>query len=137
MIDKKNMFLTERQVLVLKLKKKGMSQAEIARKLKTTRGNICTTEKLALKNVEKAKNTLKFYRTIESPVNLTIPEGTDLYDVPEMIFDIADKKQIKTTLDEAAIIVKLKTEAADRLRGRLAIDNIDLSVDEHGNLIIL
>ncbi len=136
MIDKKNMFLTERQVLVLKLKKNGMSQAEIARKLKTTRGNICTTEKLALKNVEKAKNTLKFYRAIESPANLTIPEGTDLYDVPEMVFDIADKKQIKM-LDEATIIVKLKTEAADRLRGRLAIDNIDLSVDEHGNLIIL
>ena len=34
-------FLTDKQIAILKMKKKGMSQADIARNKKTTRGNIC------------------------------------------------------------------------------------------------
>lgn len=136
MVDKKSMFLTNKQIAVLKMKKRGMSQAEIARKLKTTRGNICTVEKLALKNVEKAKNTLKVYKALEAPIHLTIPDGTDLYDIPGKIFKIADKMQIKVMLDEAMILVKIKTEAQDKIHGRLTTDTFDISVDEHGNLSI-
>jgi Tfx family DNA-binding protein len=136
MVDKKSMFLTDKQLAVLKMKKKGMSQADIARKLKTTRGNICTVEKLAFKNVEKARNTLKAYKAIEAPIHLTIPDGTDLYDIPEKIFKVADKMQIKIMLDEAMILVKIKTEAQDKIHGRLTTDTFDISVDEHGNLSI-
>ena len=134
--DEKDLFLTDKQIEVLKLKKKGMSQADIARSMNTTRGNICIIENTAHKNVEKAKNTLKFYRAIEAPIWLTIPGGTDLYDIPEKVFKAADKKRIKITVDSAMIIVKIKTEAPDKVRGRLATDDIDISVDEHGNLTI-
>ncbi|AFC98932.1 DNA-binding protein, Tfx family [Methanocella conradii HZ254] len=132
----KNLFLTDKQIEILRMKKKGMSQADIARALKTTRGNICIIENTALKNIEKAKNTIKFYRAMEAPIWLTIPGGTDLYDIPEIIFKAADKKRIKIAMDSAMVIVKLKTEAADRIRGRLTNDDIDISVDEHGNLTI-
>ncbi|HTY90447.1 MAG TPA: Tfx family DNA-binding protein [Methanocella sp.] len=134
--DEKNMLLTEKQIEILRMKKRGMSQADIARALKTTRGNICIIENTALKNIEKAKNTIKFYRAMEAPIWLTIPGGTDLYDIPGKVFKAADKKRIKITVDSAMVIVKLKTEAADRIHGRLTNDDIDISVDEHGNLAI-
>jgi len=34
------------------------------------------------------------------------------------------------------VIVKLKTEVPDRIRGRLTNDDIDISVDVHGNLTV-
>ncbi len=134
--DEKNMFLTDKQVEILRMKKKGMSQADIARELKTTRGNICIIENTALKNIEKAKNTIKFYRAMEAPIWLTIPVGTDLYDIPARVFKVADRKRIKIAVDAAMIIVKLKTEALDKVHGRMTTGAIDISVDEHGNMAI-
>ena len=133
---KKNMFLTDKQVEILRMKKKGMSQSQIAQELKTTRGNICIIEGTALKNVEKAKKTIKFYRAMEAPIWVTIPAGTDLYAIPEKIFKAADRKHIKTSVDGAMIIVMVKTEAPDRVHGRLTLDDIDISVDEHGSIAI-
>ncbi len=134
--DEKNVFLTDKQIEILRLKKKGMTQADIARSMNTTRGNICIIENTALKNIEKAKNTIKFFRSMEAPIWLTIPGGTDLYEIPEMVFKAADKKRIKITVDSAMVIVKLKTEVPDRIHGRLTNDDIDISVDAHGNLTI-
>jgi Tfx family DNA-binding protein len=134
--DEKSLFLTDKQIEILRMKKKGMSQADIARAFNTTRGNICIIENTALKNIEKAKNTIKFYRAMEAPIWLTVPGGTDLYDIPEIVFKAADKKRIKISVDSAMVIVKLKTEAADRIHGRLTNDDIDISVDAHGNLTI-
>jgi hypothetical protein len=133
---KKSMFLTDKQVEILRMKKKGMSQADIARELKTTRGNICIIESTALKNVEKAKSTIKFYRAMEAPVWVNIPAGMDLYSIPEKVFKAADRKRIKISLDAAMIVVKVKTEALDRVHGRLTVDDIEISVDEHGKLAI-
>lgn len=134
--DGKNMFLTDKQVEILRMKKKGMSQADIARELKTTRGNICIIESTALKNIEKAKNTIKFFRAMEAPIWLTIPVGTDLYDIPARVFKVADRKRIKISVDAAMIIVKIKTEALDKVHGRMTTGDIDISVDEHGNMAI-
>jgi len=134
--DEKNMFLTDKQIEILRLKKKGMTQADIARSMNTSPGNICIIENTALKNIEKAKNTIKFFRSMEAPIWLTIPGGTDLYEIPEMVFKAADKKRIKITVDSAMVIVKLKTEVPDRIRGRLTNDDIDISVDVHGNLTV-
>lgn len=136
MRDEKNIFLTDKQIEILRLKRKGMTQADIARSLKTTRGNICIIENTALKNIQKAKNTIKFFRTMEAPIWITVPGGTDLYDIPGRVFKAADRKRIKITVDSAMIIVKLKTEVPDRIHGRITNDDIDISVDEHGNLTI-
>ncbi len=91
--DEKDTLLTGRQIEVLKLKRKGLSQADIARKLKTTRGNISTIENTALKNIEKAEKTLKLYRALEAPVWMTVPSGTDLYEIPQMIFKEAGPEE--------------------------------------------
>jgi len=129
-------FLTDRQVEILTMRKKGLTQADIAKIKNTTRGNICIIEKTALRNVERANNTIKFYKTLEAPISLTIPVGTDLLDIPKMILKTADKKRIKISIDSAMIVVKLKTQVPYKMHGRLVTNEIDVSADEHGNLII-
>jgi HTH-type transcriptional regulator, fmd operon transcriptional regulator len=134
--DEKDIFLTDKQIEILKLKKKGLSQADIARKLKTTRGNICIIEGTAQKNIEKAKNTLKLFKTLEAPVWVTIASGMDIYDVPGLLFREADKKHIKVAVDSAMVIVKIKTEVPDKVRGRITLNEIDISSDEAGNITV-
>ncbi len=134
--DEKDIFLTDKQIEILKLKKKGLSQADIARKLKTTRGNICIIEGTAQKNIEKAKNTLKLYKTLEAPVWVTIATGMDLYEVPAMLFKEADKKHIKVAVDAAMVIVKIKTEVPEKVRGRITLNEIDISSDDAGNITV-
>lgn len=134
--DEKDTLLTPRQIEVLKLKRKGMTQADIARRMKTTRGNISTIESTARKNVEKAERTLKLFRTLEAPVWLTVPSGTDLYEIPHMMFKEADRKKIKIAIDSATMLVRLKTEAPDRITHRVTAGEINVSVDELGNVNI-
>jgi HTH-type transcriptional regulator, fmd operon transcriptional regulator len=134
--DEKDTLLTGRQIEVLKLKRKGLSQADIARKLKTTRGNISTIETTALKNIAKAEKTLKLYRALEAPVWITVPAGTDLYEIPQLIFKEADRKKIKISIDSATVIVRLKASAPDRIAHRVTAGDITVSVDESGNVII-
>lgn len=135
--DEKDILLTEKQIEVLRLKKKGMSQADIARMMKTTRGNICIIENTAMKNIDKAKKTLKLYKAIEAPIWITVKAGTDLYEIPMILFKEADKKDIKISIDSAMVIVRLKSEAQDRIHRRLTTTDIDIAVDEHGNLSII
>jgi Tfx family DNA-binding protein len=134
--DEKDTLLTGRQIEVLKLKRKGFSQADIARKLKTTRGNISTIETTALKNIAKAEKTIKLYRALEAPVWMTVPSGTDLYEIPQMIFKEADRKKIKIGMDSATVIIRLKTDAPDRIAHRVTSGDVNVSVDEQGNVTI-
>jgi Tfx family DNA-binding protein len=113
-----------------------MSQADIARKLKTTRGNISTVESTAMKNIEKAERTLKLYRALEAPVWMTVPPGTDLYEKPQLIYKEADRKKIKICIDSATVIIRLKSEAPDRIAHRVTSGDINVSVDASGNLTI-
>ena len=134
--DEKETLLTARQVEVLKMKRKGMSQADIARQLKTTRGNVSTIESTALKNVEKAQRTVKFYHAIEAPIWITVPADTDLFDIPPLIFKEADRKKIKIAVDSATIIVKLKTASPEKIHRRVTVDEIEVSVDKNGNVSV-
>ena len=134
--DEKDMLLTPRQIEVLKMKRKGMSQADIARMMKTTRGNISTIESTAMKNIEKAQKTVKFYHAIEAPIWITVPPGTDLYDIPPLLFKEADRKKIKIAVDSATIIVKLKTVSPEKIHRRVTVDEIEVSVDKNGNISV-
>ena len=130
------MFLTRRQIDILKLKKKGLKPIEISRVLKTSVANVCTVEKTALKNVEKAENTVKFYRAFEAPVWITFPPGADLYKIPEILVADAKKHGITPLMDSVDIMVKLKMEAYDKIRGRLLVEDVNISMDEKGNINI-
>jgi len=52
--------LTEREKLILRLKKGNMSDYEIARRLKVDAGNVTRSRKTALQKIERAQADLDF-----------------------------------------------------------------------------
>jgi Tfx family DNA-binding protein len=96
--------LTRRQVAVLKLRRQGLSQQEVAEILGTTRSNVSILEKRALQNVFRARATLREWTMIHAPISITVPAGTDLFDLPGLVFQEADRAGIKLEIGSVDIV---------------------------------
>ena len=88
--------LTKRQLKVLQLRRQGLSQAEVAMKLGTTRSNISILEKRAHQNIQRAERTIHQWMMIQAPISLSLKAGTDVFDLPKMIFEAADKISMRS-----------------------------------------
>jgi Tfx family DNA-binding protein len=128
--------LTERQLMVLRLRREGRSQQEVAEILGTTRSNVSILEKRAHQNIARATRTLEEWRTIRAPISLKIPAGTDVFDVPSMIFDAADHKSIDLPVTSLDIIVQLRGKAPRIFRKRALLTDVEVYITEEGDLII-
>jgi len=69
----KDGLLTDRQREVLRYRKQGMTQQQIADIIKTSKANVCTIEKSAMENIRRAKETLEFLYTLDATHLCTIP----------------------------------------------------------------
>ncbi len=136
MMRAKNTFLTKAQLRVMGLRAKGLSQAEVARMIKTSRANVCILERRARENIERARETLRLAGGIESPVVVRIESGEDILEAPKRFFAAADKAKIKAGLDTAALIARIREQAGDKLKGRLASEAIDLMLTSDGDVVV-
>lgn len=129
-------FLTEAQLRVLELRMRGLTQAEIARKLKTSRANVSILERRARENIAKAERTLKLLERLKAPVIITVKEGDDILQVPKKIFEAADVAKIRVKQGTAEIIAKIKEEAGDRIHGRSVTKNFNIALTSNGEILI-
>ncbi len=128
--------LTERQLQVLRLRKEGKSQAEVADILGTTRSNISILEKRAHQNIHRAEQTLRQWMMIKAPISLKVKEGTDVFDLPKMIFDAADLRSIELPVTSLDIIVQLRRKSPQLFRKRAVLKDVDVYVTEDGELLV-
>ncbi len=128
--------LTERQLQVLQLRKEGRSQAEVAAILGTTRSNISILEKRAHQNIHRAEQTLLQWMMIKAPISLKVKEGTDVFDLPKMIFDAADQRSIELPVTSLDIIVQLRRKSPQLFRKRAVLKDVDVYVTEDGELLV-
>lgn len=130
----KDTFLTKMQARVLELRAKGLTQAEIARQLKTSRANVCILEHRARQNIARAEKTLRLSAKLLAPVVLKIKPGDDIMSVPRRLFSAADAAKVDAKLDTPALIAKIRREAQDKLHGRTAIAPIELVLTADGEV---
>ena len=109
-----NLFLTPKQLEILKLRHDGKTQREIAMLLGTTRENVSIVEKRARENVRKAKKTLDAYERIMA-VEINLRGINDVVKIPKAVFKEAD-----------AISIKVAHSATDIL------ELIESHIEEHG-----
>jgi Tfx family DNA-binding protein len=128
--------LTDRQASVLRLRRRGLSQQEVADLLGTTRSNVSILERRAIQNVARARATLKEWTMIQAPVSLTVPAGTDVFDVPARVFSEADKAGIKLEIGSVDIVVQIKTKAPEALRKRVILRDLEIAATEDGQVLI-
>ncbi len=130
----KESLLTERQMEVLRYRKKGLTQQQIADIYKTSKANICTIEKSAMDNIRKAKETLEFLYTLDAQHLCTLKAGSDLFESATMIFAEAGKYDIKVNADSLDLINRLRTENPKRIKGRHIREDIDVYLRNDGEL---
>ena len=89
--------LTDRQVEVLELRERGHTQREVAEQLGTTDSNVSAIERSARENIRKAERTLDLARTLRSPVQFTVPQGTKFDGLVDEVYAQADEAGIKVS----------------------------------------
>ncbi len=109
--DPETSVLTYRQAEVLALRERDVSQADIADALGTSRANVSSIESSARENVSKARETVAFAEALRAPVRVRVPAGTDLYDVPQMVYDACDEAGVKVD-HTAPDLMKIVSDAA-------------------------
>jgi len=130
----KDGLLTDRQKEVLRYRKQGLTQQQIADIIHTSKANVCTIEKSAVENIKRARETLEFMYTLDATHLCTIQAGTDLLEVAPIIYKEAQGAGIKVKYDTISLINKLRDAAPERLKARFVKENIDVYINEEGEL---
>lgn len=130
----KKSFLTDQQIRVLRLRKKGMTQQEVAEELGTTRVNVTIIEKRAKLNIERSRETLKEWKEIIAPLSIKILKSTDVLRIPKLVFEETDRVGIKVKLNSLQIIAKIEDEMENKIRNRAIIDDMEVIVSNDGEI---
>ncbi|MFZ1128792.1 Tfx family DNA-binding protein [Methanoregula sp.] len=130
----KDALLTDRQKEVLRYRKSGMTQQQVADIIHTSKANVCTIEKSAMENIERAKETLYFFHTLDARHLCTLKEGSDLFDSVPLIFEEAEKIGITVATDSMNLVNRLRAEIPKRIHGRLIRQDIEVFLGDDGKL---
>ena len=130
--DAETSVLTRRQAQVLALRERGISQAKIAEHLGTSRANVSSIEGSARDNLKKARETVAFAEALRAPVRVRIPSGTDLYDVPQEVYDACDEKGVKVTQSAPDLMKIISDAAGGAVDGRRVVTDIVVGVTSDG-----
>jgi Tfx family DNA-binding protein len=126
--------LTRRQAEVLALRERGLAQATIADRLGTSRANVSSVESSARDNVAAARETVAVADALRAPVGLTIEAGTDLYDVPSMVFAACDEVAVKVGHTAPELMQLISDEAGEAVAGRNVDQRLYVSVTNAGEV---
>jgi len=129
-------FLTARQREVLQLRHQGLSQQDVADRLGTTRSNISILEKRAHQNILRAERTVQQWMMIRAPIHLFVKGGTDVFDLPRMIFAAADEKGIRLPVTSMDILVQLRRNAPRLFHKRALERDARIYVNKSGAVLV-
>jgi Tfx family DNA-binding protein len=130
--DEDETLLTRRQAEVLVMREQGHTQAEIAQRIETTRENVTGIEARARENVDKARETVRFVERLSAPVQVEISTDTDLYDVPELVYEACDEKGIKIPQNGPELMKIISDGAGAAVDGRQIRTPLLVSVTSNG-----
>lgn len=124
--------LTRRQAEVLALRERNVRQADIAELLGTSRANVSSVESSARDNVEKARETVAFAEALSAPVRIEIAAGTDLYDVPDRVYDACDDAEVKVNHTAPDLMKLVSDDAGGAVQGREVVAPILIGITSTG-----
>ncbi len=126
--------LTDRQKEVLRYRKNGLTQQQIADIIQTSKANVCTIEKAAFENVQKAKETLEFLYTLDATHLCTINTGEDLLDAAKKIYGEAEAINIKVKYDTITLVNRLRESNPERFKARFVREDVEVYINSEGDL---
>lgn len=126
--------LTERQIMVLRYRRQGLTQQQIGDIIGCSKVNVCTLEKSAARNVRRAQETLQYMDTLDGRFLCVIPAGTDLLAVPEQIYREADLRGVKVRYSTIDLINRLQENAPLQVQARFVKHEIQVYLSDDGDI---
>jgi Tfx family DNA-binding protein len=128
-------FLSELQFKVLRLRvERGLSQAEVAKTLGTTRENVTIIENRAKRNVRLAEETIQAYKALLCAAKVNIKAGTHLVDVPGIVVKAGDEIGVKLKVNFTRIYDEVRFKAGDRVSGSRVVKPFTIAIFRDGNI---
>jgi hypothetical protein len=111
-----------------------MTQAQVAKKLHTTRENITIIEHRAHQNLRAAKATLAAIEELSGSNEVIIPSGVSIFEATSMILRRADVLRIKVKKNADSILAELRAKRRGRIRGHHLTAAMRVKIDTDGSL---
>jgi len=131
-------FLSELQFKVLQLRiEKGLSQADVARILGTSRENVSIIENRAKRNIRLAEETVQAYKLLLCATKVNIDVGTRLVDVPGILMKAGDSVGIKLKVNFTRIYDEIRFKAGDCIREERVVKPFTIAVFRDGEVEVM
>jgi Tfx family DNA-binding protein len=128
--------LTERQKEILRYRRAGYTQQQIADIVHTTKANVSLIEKAANENIQRAYETLEFMNTLDAIHLCTLEKGDDLVKAAESVIAKGDNHGIPVKYDLLDLCNKVKERVPDSVRGRLLRADIEVYLRDDGEIFL-
>ena len=128
--------LTVKQWQVMRLRATGLTQTQVARRLRTTRENVSIIERRAHENLRAAKATLEALEQLSDSRQLIIPSGTSVFEATSMILRRGDILRVKLNTNADSILALLRSRCKGRIRGHHFTSVIRVQISEDGSVTI-
>lgn len=128
--------LTDRQIQVLKLRSRGITQERVARQLKTTRENVSILESRARRNIKRAKATIEMLEDLGMAIRITIKPETPVLEISNLIFKKADDANVRLQLDCIDLLEKIKMRAKNKIKSKKVVNPISVVLLPYGDLLV-
>ena len=112
----------------------GLTQTQVAKRLRTTRENVTILEHRAHQNLRAAKATLAAIEQLSGSKELLIPSGVSIFEATSMILRRADVLHVKVKMNADSILAALRTKRKGSIRGHHLIATIRVRIDPDGSL---
>jgi len=119
---------------VMRLRSTGLTQAQVAKRLHTTRENVTIIEHRANQNLRAAKATLAAIEELSRSRELVIPSGVSIFEATSMILSRADILRVKLNMNADSILATLRAKRKRRIRGHHLIAVVRVKIDPDGSL---
>jgi len=120
-LDRKETFhstsLTSRQWEVIRYRAGGLTQAQVAKKLNTTRENVTEIEHRARLKINAARATLAALQELDATREVLIPSGTSIFEAVSMIILRADVLGIRLLSSADGVLAAIRSKWRSKIRG--------------------
>ena len=120
----------------MRLRSTGLTQAQVAKELRTTRENVTILERRANDNLRAAKATLAAMERLSGSRELVIPSGVSVFEATSMILRKADVLRTKIKMNADAILATLRARHKGRIRGHHLVRAIRVKIEPDGSIKI-
>jgi HTH-type transcriptional regulator, fmd operon transcriptional regulator len=128
--------LTARQWEVIRARAHGMTQAQLAKRLKTSRENVNEIEHRARMKIDAAKATIAALQDLEATGEILIPSGTSIFEALCMVFVRADILGVKLSTNADEMLAMMRSGWKGKIRGHRLTSAAKIGIASDGTLLV-